>query len=239
MFASNTNFAGTAYYDNVVLASANASNVAPVITSVPVTNVNQDATYRYTLLAADAEGAPLTFSSVVVPSWLSFNAGNRLLSGKPTGAHVGAYPVTLRVSDGSSAIDQSFSIQVMPIAGYDAWASQQSAVIGPPGLDYDGDLRNNLYEYALNGIPTDPLSKGAEPTFVLAGNTFKYIHLQRRNATDLTYRVESTTNLFAGTWTNSMVVAETNLTGGSYDVITHNLTIQHPQSFFRLQIIRP
>ena len=35
MFASNTNFAGTAYFDNVVLASANASNVAPVITSVP------------------------------------------------------------------------------------------------------------------------------------------------------------------------------------------------------------
>ena len=112
-------------------------------------------------------------------------------------------------------------------------------MIGAPDVDYDGDLRNNLYEYALNGIPADPLNKGAEPTFVLAGNTFKYIHLQRRNATDLTYRVESTTNLFAGTWTNSMVVAETNITGGSYDVITNNLTIQHPQSFFRLKIIGP
>jgi len=239
MFASNTNFAGTAYFDNVVLASANASNVPPVITSVPVTNVNQDATYRYTLLAADAEGAPLTFSGVVIPSWLSFNAGSQLLSGKPTGANTGSHPVTLRVSDGLSAIDQSFSIQVTPVAGYDVWASQQSAVIGPPELDYDGDLRNNLYEYALNGIPTDPLDKGTDPTFMLSGNTFKYIHLQRRNATDLTYRVESTTNLFTGTWTNQVVVAETNITGGSYDVITNNLTIQHPQSFLRLKITRP
>ena len=83
---------GTAYFDNVVLASVNASNVAPVITSVPVTNANQDAAYSYTLLAADAEGSALTCSGVTVPSWLSFNAASRVLSGKPTGTNVGFIP---------------------------------------------------------------------------------------------------------------------------------------------------
>ena len=239
MFASNPNFSGTAYFDNVVLASANASNVAPVITSVPVTNVNQDTTYSYTLLAADAEGSALTCSGVTVPSWLSFNAGSRVLFGKPTGANVGSHPVTLRVSDGFSASEQSFSIQVIPVSGYDAWASQQSAAIGAPEVDYDGDLRNNLYEYALNGNPTDPLNKGLEPTFMWVGNTFKYVHLQRRNAPDLTYRVEITTNLFSGAWTNPVVGAETNITGGAYDVITNNLAIQRPQCFIRLKITKP
>jgi hypothetical protein len=239
MFASNTNFAGTAYFDNVVLASANASNVPPVITSIPLTNVNQDATYRYTLLAADAEGSSLTCTGINLPSWLSFDTGRRLLVGTPTAANVGLHPVTLRVSDGLAVTDQSFSIQVIPVSGYEAWAAQQSAAIGGPGLDYDGDLRNNLYEYALNGNPTDPLDKGVEPEFKLVGNTFKYIHLQRHSAADLIYLVETTTNLLSGTWSNSGFVAETNVTGGTYDVITNHLMLQHPQRYIRLKITKP
>jgi arylsulfatase A-like enzyme len=239
MFASNTNFSGTAYFDNVVLASANASNVPPVITSVPATNVNQGAAYSYTLLAADAEGSALTFSGVTVPAWLSFNAGNRVLSGTPTIANVGSHPVTLRVSDGLSANDQSFTVQVVPVFGYDAWASQQSAVIGAPDDDYDNDSRNNLYEYALNGNPTDPLNQGVEPAFKLVGDIFQYVHLQRRNAPDLTYRVETTTNLLSSAWTNAGFSAATNITGGTFDVITNSLTIQHPQCYIRLKITQP
>jgi large repetitive protein len=240
MFASNTNFAGTAYFDNVVLAAANASNVPPVITSVPVTQVNQDTTYSYTLLAADAEGSALTCSGITVPSWLSFNASSRVLSGKPAAADVASHPVTLRVSDGLSADEQSFSIQVMPTAsGYNAWANQQSAAIGAPDDDYDNDSRNNLYEYALNGNPTDPLNKGVEPTFTLVGNTFKYVHLQRRNAPDLVYRVEITTNLVSGVWINPTISAETNITGGAYDVITNSMTVQHPECYIRLKITMP
>ncbi|MCU0786638.1 MAG: sulfatase-like hydrolase/transferase [Verrucomicrobia bacterium] len=240
MFASNTNFSGTAYYDNVVLASANASNMAPVITSVPLANVNQDATYRYTLLAADAEGSALTCSAITVPAWLSFNPVSRVLSGTPTAVNVGSHPVTLRVSDGAAASDQSFSIEVIPVvAGYDAWAEQQSEVIGPPNDDYDDDLRSNLYEYALNGNPTDPLDKGVEPTFMLVGNSLKYIHVQRRNAPDLIYSVETATNFFSEGWAISGASAETNISGGAYDVITNSLTISHPQCYIRLKITKP
>jgi hypothetical protein len=240
MFASNTNFSGTAYYDNVVLASANASNMAPVITSVPLANVNQDAPYRYTLLAADAEGSALTCSAITVPAWLSFNPVSRVLSGTPTAVNVGSHPVTLRVSDGAAASDQSFSIEVIPVvAGYDAWAEQQSEVIGPPNDDYDDDLRSNLYEYALNGNPTDPLDKGVEPTFMLVGNSLKYIHVQRRNAPDLIYSVETATNFFSEGWAISGASAETNIAGGAYDVITNSLTISHPQCYIRLKITKP
>ena len=239
-FASNTNFAGTAYFDNVVLAAVNASNVVPVITSVPATNATQDKAYSYTLLAADAEGSALTYSGATVPSWLSFNAGSGVLSGTPTGANVGSHPVTLRVSDGESASEQSFSIEVVrAVSGYDAWAAQQSEVIGAPNVDHDGDSRNNLYEYALNGDPTDPLNKGVDPTFIRAGNKLKYVNLQRRNAPDLTYSVEITSNLVSGVWTNTGVGAQTNLTGGAYDVITNNISILYPQCYIRLKITKP
>jgi hypothetical protein len=223
----------------VVLASANASNVPPVITSVPVTHVNQDAAYRYTLLAADAEGSSLTCTGMLVPSWSSFDAGSRVLTGTPTAANVGFHPVTLRVSDGLSASDQSFSILVIPVSGYESWAGQQSVAIGAPHVDYDGDTRNNLYEYALNGNPTDPLNKGVEPAFRLVGNLFQYIHVQRRNAPDLIYRVETTTNLLSGAWTPSGFGMETNVTGGTYDVVTNLLTMQHPECYVRLNIIQP
>ena len=108
-----------------------------------------------------------------------------------------------------------------------------------PSVDHDGDLRNNLYEYALNGDPADPLNKGVDPTFIRAGNTLKYVSLQRRNAPDLTYSVEITTNLASGVWTNAVVGAQTNLTGGAYDVITNNLSILYPQCYIRLKITKP
>ena len=68
---------------------------------------------------------------------------------------------------------------------------------------------------------------------------FQYIYLQRHNAPDLTYLVETTTNLLSGTWTNPGAGAETNITGGTFDVITNNLILQHPQCYIRLKITKP
>jgi hypothetical protein len=74
---------------------------------------------------------------------------------------------------------------------------------------------------------------------MLAGNILKYIHLQRRNAPDLTYLVEITTNLVSGAWLPFGAGTQTNITGGEYDLITNNLTIQHPQCYIRLKITKP
>ncbi|MBM4152027.1 MAG: PASTA domain-containing protein, partial [Kiritimatiellaceae bacterium] len=103
---------GTVYFDNVILEVAGTSNNPPLVTSVPVTQGTQDKAYTYTLLAADAESSSLTLSGVTVPSWLSFNTTNGVLSGTPSLAHVGTHPVSLRVSDGVNAIVHSFSITV-------------------------------------------------------------------------------------------------------------------------------
>ncbi|MGK4303429.1 putative Ig domain-containing protein [Shewanella xiamenensis] len=89
-------------------------NDAPTITSSAQTSATQDAAYSYTLVATDSDvGDSVTLSAVTLPSWLSFNAANGVLSGTPTNANVGSHAVVLRATDvdGLTA-EQSFTIVV-------------------------------------------------------------------------------------------------------------------------------
>ena len=92
--------------------TVNNVNDAPVFTSTPNLTVNEDSPYSYTASATDDDGDALTFAAPVLPSWLSFNAGTRVLSGTPVNADVGLHAVTIRVFDGTDSTDQSFNITV-------------------------------------------------------------------------------------------------------------------------------
>jgi hypothetical protein len=232
---------GTVYFDHVVLVAVNGANTAPVITSVPVTHINQNQVYSYTLLAADDGSSPLSFTEVIIPSWLSFNANSGVLSGMPTVADVGSHLVTLRVSDGTLTDEQSFSVEVVPTgSGYDVWAAAQSEVIGAPDVDHDNDGRNNLYEYALNGNPTDDQDNGTDPILVNTGTGFEYLHLQRNDDSNLDYTVETRTNLLSGVWTTAgYSVLGTNTYNAKYDEIRHGVATTNTQSYFRLKITNP
>ncbi len=87
-------------------------NYAPVITSTPVTAATQGVAYAYTVSAIDHDGDPLTWSAPVLPSWLSFNATTKILSGTPGNANVGDTVVNLMVTDGQLEIHQEFTISV-------------------------------------------------------------------------------------------------------------------------------
>jgi hypothetical protein len=228
---------GTVYFDNVVLVTANASNVAPVITSVPVTDATQDTAYSYTLLAADPGASSLAFTALSIPSWCSFNTNSGVLNGIPTGAHVGSHPVSLRVSDGSLSVTQNFTVAVAPIVifGYDVWAANHG--VGAADADDDNDGRNNFYEYALFGNPTNDHDLGVEPILARAGDGFEYIHLQRNDDHNLVYTVEICTNLPSGVWTTDGIsVLGTNAYNVQYDEVIHGVSATYPYSFIRLNI---
>jgi hypothetical protein len=92
-------------------------NFAPVITSVPVTTGKQDKPYSYVFTVDDVDQADvIVLSAVTKPDWLlfTFAAGQKsaTLTGTPTNAFVGNFPVTLRVSDGHIQRDQAFTIVV-------------------------------------------------------------------------------------------------------------------------------
>lgn len=92
-------------------------NYAPAITSTPIEEVDEGDLYSYVFMADDVDIADvLTLTAVTKPSWLNFSwtAGQKqaTLSVTPTDAHVGSFPVTLRVSDGKIDVDQSYTLKV-------------------------------------------------------------------------------------------------------------------------------
>jgi hypothetical protein len=130
------------------------------------------------------------------------------------------------------------TIQAMDSAyGYDAWSLSWGMDIGDSTNDYDSDLRNNFYEYTLNGDPTNILNRGVDPLLESINGSLQYIYLQRSDDTNLIYNVETCTNLVSGGWTNTgYSVLGTNVTGGLFDEVTNGVSTIDDQSFIRLRI---
>lgn len=93
-------------------AHCKPGNYYPLFSSVPVTAAAQDVEYSYTVTASDFDNDPLTLSAEILPSWLTFNAASGLLSGTPSSADVGIFPVSIKATDGSIEIFQNFDIDV-------------------------------------------------------------------------------------------------------------------------------
>jgi hypothetical protein len=103
---------GTATVTQAFTVSVEASNSAPAFSSDPVTTAEEAVEYSYTATATDQDQDTLTFAATVLPSWLSFDADNAVLSGTPQSADVGDHSVTLTVSDGTDTVEQSFVVSV-------------------------------------------------------------------------------------------------------------------------------
>jgi hypothetical protein len=117
------------------IAVANV-NDAPVITSTPGTTGSVDALYTYVISATDEDGDALTYSAPTLPSWLSFDAAQKLLVGIPEQADKGDNNVTLAVSDGIVTVPQSFVIQVLGPTGINDKSASFAKVYPVPASEY-------------------------------------------------------------------------------------------------------
>ena len=94
-----------------VLVQTSQNNV-PVITSTPVTEINEGQTYTYQVTASDADGDALTYSLTQNPSWLSIDS-NGLITGTAPSVNTNTqYSVTIRVSDGKDFVIQFYTLMV-------------------------------------------------------------------------------------------------------------------------------
>jgi hypothetical protein len=140
----------TSNYNNAVAGKgACVYNFAPVIVSTPVTTVNQGTAYSYKLIATDAlENDITSITAVTKPAWLSLsylaNDTTATLSGTPVNANVGVHNVTLRVSDGSINVDQTFQITVADV-------NDPPAITSTPVATTNEDA---AYSYTV--VATDP-----------------------------------------------------------------------------------
>lgn len=84
-------------------------------TSTPITTGQVDVSYSYNITLTGNSGAAFTITAPTKPSWLNLsNTGNgtATLSGTPTSGDLGNNSVVLNGSDGSTSVEQSFSINV-------------------------------------------------------------------------------------------------------------------------------
>ncbi|WP_430815424.1 putative Ig domain-containing protein [Carboxylicivirga sp. RSCT41] len=141
------------------------SNDEPVFTSTPVTEVDEDATYSYTIIAtdADADDNP-TFSLSVNPAaaWLSINDadasdGQAVLTGTPTNSDVGSYEVTLTANPSTTPITQVFTLTVNNTNDEPVFTS----------TPITGAAEDAVYSYTI--IATDA-DADQNPTFSLSVN---------------------------------------------------------------------
>lgn len=119
---------------------------------------------------------------------------------------------------------------------YAQWAALYP-FIGSGTNDYDGDGLANLGEYAFGGNPEDDQDVGTLPLIrSVEGGGLEYIHVIRHDDPTLVYTVQTTENLLYVPWTNAglTVVVGTDLTGGTFDVVTNSVDSTAGQRFFRL-----
>ncbi|MDR6982156.1 hypothetical protein J2X32_000764 [Rheinheimera pacifica] len=92
-------------------------NETPVISGVPVTNINQDQAYSFVPTASDPDDDTLIFSITNKPTWASFDTATGALTGTPAKEHVGTTTgIVISVSDGEyNAALPAFNLTVVNV----------------------------------------------------------------------------------------------------------------------------
>lgn len=165
------------------------------------------------------------------------------LVGTLDGADTSVTNIAGSAATGTLAVDgNNLVLNVTGLGGYSSWAGGWGEDLSDPYGDFDEDGLLNIYEYGLNGDPTNNTNTGTSPTFGIQNvggtNYFGYIHPQlHAEGTGLDYSLALATDL-AGPWTTNSgyVVLGTNVTVGPLDFVTNVTTTVESKKFIRLII---
>ena len=208
-----------------------------LVTSGDLLDVNNFNNYQIIL---DTTGANWVATYLVNGTEFSSHA---YTGGNPT---IGAFGFGTSGTTANSILGEmdfvDLSVSVAPV-GYEGWASGWGVDIGAETNDYDGDGLSNIYEYGLEGDPTNDADQGTSPEFgtmdVGGTNWFGYIHPQLAvgEHSGLSYSLELNSDLVLGVWTNSgYTVLGTNVTGGMLNFVTNITSVVERKKFIRLII---
>ena len=191
------------------------------------------------LTASDSDSPNLTYAIVAGPAHGSLgtlNPTTGAVTYTPTANYNGTDSFTFTAFDGSlySTGTVSLSVGTVTPTGYSSWITSTFAngtVSGGqqgPNDDFDKDGISNLIEYAIAGQdPTVPNATVGS----FSGNVLSFS--KRPDATGITYDIESSTLLTAGSWTSQAKppVVE------SASAISFTCTPGTPvKNFFRLKV---
>ncbi len=90
------------FFDKTLTVNLTNVNETPRFTSTPVLNAEAGSAYSYAIATVDPEGNARTITTKNLPSWLTLTDhgdGTASLTGTPTTAQSGIYPIALTVTD--------------------------------------------------------------------------------------------------------------------------------------------
>ena len=163
-------------------------NLGFYIDDIEVTNSLQLEAATVTALASAATGFTLNATT----------AGGALLEGQD-------YYLQVRPRVGIKwfGFGPPLVVTPSPASGFATWISSNfPAVTGGAADDHDGDGLSNAMEYAFGLNPTDPSDPGNLPPVTRSGSTLTANFNEPANISGITYRLQSSTDLSAGSWTN-------------------------------------
>jgi hypothetical protein len=151
---------GQATAQEVFVMRVNYVDIEPVFTTIPDTTANEGQAYTYVVTAYDPDEdddinpQDLIYTAEVLPTWLEFTAANILL-GIPQRENVGDNPVSIKVTDGTYDVFQTFVIKVES-------NNNKPVITTSPPLLVDNYSEYNYMISAVDADPTDELTYGVE-----------------------------------------------------------------------------
>jgi hypothetical protein len=143
----------------------------PVITSSPLTSVNEDSQYSYVLNITDADNVTSFKITYTIPSWMTFNSTTRTFTGTPTNDNVGSHNVSITVIDETNhdTTTQSFVITVINTNDAPVFSST-ALTTATVGVKYTYNISATDVDQGASLTITAP-TKPAWLTFTASGNT--------------------------------------------------------------------
>lgn len=169
-----------AAHQAILLATADATtsasgtqasaNHAPVFTTQPLTQAVDGKAYRYAASAADAEGDPISYRIVRAPGGVRVSASGLVAWDQPVR---GDWLIVLRADDGKAYREQTWSLQVEPLAQPLSASLSVAPATADPGASVtitasaSGGRDNLTRALTLNGqpiaLPPDGVLQQAAP----------------------------------------------------------------------------
>ncbi len=184
---------------NRYLFLAEGGSQPPVLTRPAAQQNLSGDTVSLALQASDPTGDALVFSALNLPPGLVLTPSTGLITGALTAASVGRYSVSISVTDGYSTVSDNFIWDVNAPSPFLAWQTATPGAGTTPQANGDGDLFDDVLEYALGGDPASGASPGVADALEIAGTGVSFSVRRPSGLGGVTWSVETSTDL--ATWT--------------------------------------
>lgn len=190
--------------------------------------------------------AAADFSLVTAPDASVPANGDTSFTVRFSPSRAGARPATVSIATNASGSPYVFAVEGEGLHTFDAWetahfSAEERAlgVLNAPATDADGDGLANLLEYGLGRDPRTADSAPA-PSAAVAAGRLALTFTRLRDATDLAYSVEASSDLVAWSaiWSSERVPYEGDAAQSEVTVSDTALLSESARRFLRLRVTR-